>query len=238
MASATGIPENASPAPETEPLLGRPGDASQQEGKGLQYNLIIGTGIIAQAGIWILAALVWAAIFTHDLIFFSAHPLLNSAGILFLVQGILVVQPTSTPKQKSVGTTAHFVLNLVGFLALVVGLIIIEINKGNHERFTSAHGRLGLITYILIVIQALVGFAQYFIPSTVFGSVENGKKIYKYHRISGYLILLVALATICAATQTTLNENVLHIQLWAIIVASALVVVGVVPRIKKAKLGF
>ena len=56
MASATGIPENA-PAPnETEPLLGRPGDASQEEGKGLQYNFFIGTGTVAQAGIWIVSS--------------------------------------------------------------------------------------------------------------------------------------------------------------------------------------
>jgi len=41
MASATGIPENTLPT-EEEPLLGRPGDASQIEGRGLQYNLILG----------------------------------------------------------------------------------------------------------------------------------------------------------------------------------------------------
>lgn len=45
MASATGIPEQNHPTMESgeeEPLLGRPGDASQQEGKGLQFNLVIG----------------------------------------------------------------------------------------------------------------------------------------------------------------------------------------------------
>lgn len=193
---------------------------------------------MAQAGIWILTALVWSAIFMNDLILFSAHPLLNSAGILLLVQGILVLQPTHTPKQKTVGTNIHFAINFTGFLALIAGLIVIEVNKGNHARFTSIHGRIGLVTYILIVIQTLIGFAQYYIPTSVFGSVDNGKKIYKYHRISGYLILLMALATICAATETGFNKMALHIQLWAVIVASVLVVAGVAPRIKKAKLGF
>jgi cytochrome b-561 len=44
MASATGIPENVPgvEADETEPLLGRVGDASQQDGKPLFHNLIIG----------------------------------------------------------------------------------------------------------------------------------------------------------------------------------------------------
>jgi hypothetical protein len=43
MASATGIPEQrVATSTEDEPLLGRPGDASQQEGQGLQYNFVLG----------------------------------------------------------------------------------------------------------------------------------------------------------------------------------------------------
>ena len=48
MASATGIPdlavdrEDVEGVGEDEPLLGRAGDASQQEGRPLYYNLLIG----------------------------------------------------------------------------------------------------------------------------------------------------------------------------------------------------
>ena len=49
MASATGIPERVSrdseagrQASETEPLLGRPGDAVQSEDKPISQNLVIG----------------------------------------------------------------------------------------------------------------------------------------------------------------------------------------------------
>jgi len=48
----------------------------------------------------------------------------------------------------------------------------------------------------------------------------------------------MALATICAATQTPFNVSVLHIKLWAVIVAGILVLVGVIPRIKKNKMGW
>lgn len=239
MASATGIPEQNHAASEEEPLLGRPGDATQTS-HGLQYNFVIGTAIIAQAGIWILTALVWASVFMADqVIFFSYHPLVNSAGILLLTQAILVLQPTHTQKQKVNGTHTHFALNLVAVMALIAGLIIIEMNKASHPetRFTSAHGIMGLIIYILIFSQALVGFAQFYLPTQIFGSVDTAKAVYKYHRISGYIILVMALATICAATQTGFNANVLHIRLWAVIVASVLVLVGVVPRIKMTKLG-
>ncbi|MCJ1297763.1 hypothetical protein MMC08_000551 [Hypocenomyce scalaris] len=221
-----------------EPLLGRAGDASQQEGRGIQFNPVIGTAILAQAGIWILAATVWASIFIHPLMLFSAHPLLNSAGLLVTTQAILILQPTHTPKQKQQGTSIHAVLNGVSVLTLIAGLIIIEYNKISHggEHFESPHAILGLITYIFFIIQALVGIAQYYIP-TVFGSVDNAKAIYKYHRMSGYVLLVLAFATTAAATQTDYNKNVLHIQLWAVLVAEVIALVGVLPRIKKQKLG-
>ena len=245
---------------EDEPLLGRVGDASQPEGKPLLFNLVIGTAVIAQAGIWILTAIVWAAVFMKPLIFFSPHPvsaiedvpllddprtdqrlpvqLLNSAGVLLTTQAILVLQPTHTAKQKSQGTTVHSVLNGLGVDAMLAGLVIIEWNKISHggTHFRSLHAILGLITYILFVMQALVGIAQYYTPS-VFGSVSNAKKMYKYHRAGGYLALILSFATVAAATQTDYIRNVLHIKLWAVLVASGLVLVGILPRIKKRKLG-
>ena len=44
MASATGVPERNPAAQEEEPLLGGPGDATQQPGQGLQWNFVKGTG--------------------------------------------------------------------------------------------------------------------------------------------------------------------------------------------------
>lgn len=57
------------------------------------------------------------------------------------------------------------------------------------------------------------------------------------HRVSGYAIVILSLATICAATDTGFNQNVLHMKLWALIVASVLVLAGLMARIKKHKLG-
>jgi len=96
---------------------------------------------------------------------------------------------------------------------------------------------MGLITYIFMLIQAVVGVTQYFVPQ-LYGGVDNAKKIWKYHRMSGYVVFTLALGTVCAATQTDYNINVLGIQLWAVIVASVLTLAGVLPRIKKQKLGF
>ena len=100
----------------------------------------------------------------------------------------------------------------------------------------SSHAILGLITYIFLGIQALVGFTQYFVPK-LYGSVDKAKSLYKWHRISGYVILVLLLSTVAAATQTDYNKTTLDIKLWAVIISALLVLIGVVPRIKKQKLG-
>ncbi|KAK5117178.1 hypothetical protein LTR85_008946 [Meristemomyces frigidus] len=234
----TDAEQQAAPVGEEEPLLGGPGDA-KQETKPLYHNLILGTGVVAQAGVWILAAIVWGSVFSNDLILFSAHPLLNSAAVLFFVQAILILQPTHTAKQKKQGTFTHAALNDVAALTAIAGLVIIEYNKVSHKgaHFQSAHAILGLITYILVALQATVGITQYFLPG-VYGGVDNAKAVYKYHRAGGYLTLLVMLATVCAATQTDYNEKVLGMQLWAVVVAAVIIVLGVGARIKPSKFGW
>jgi hypothetical protein len=204
----------------------------------LLTSLYPGTAVIAQVGIILLAASVWASIFLHPLILFSAHPLLNSAGILVITQSILILQPTHTAQQKRQGTLTHAWLNNFGLEFLVAGLIVIEINKFSHNgtHFVSPHAILGLTTYILLALQTLVGFTQYFTPQ-LYGSVERAKSIYKWHRISGYVVLTLLLATVAAATQTDFNKTTLDIKLWAVLISAVLVLIGVFPRIKKQKLG-
>ncbi|KAF2877788.1 eukaryotic cytochrome b561-domain-containing protein [Massariosphaeria phaeospora] len=241
MASATGVPEHVHGGrgtSEEEPLLGLRGDASQKEGTPLYLNLWLGTAPIAQAGIWILAAIVWGAILSHKLIFFSAHPLLNSAGLLLATQAALILQPTHTPSQKRAGTLAHATLHLIALLSLISGLIVIELNKAGpgHEHFASPHAILGLLFYILIVLQALVGFTQYFTPG-LYGGVDKAKRVYKWHRAAGYVISTLGLATVCAASWTTYSLGVAHLQHWAVVLASVLVVVGLVPRVRLSKFG-
>ena len=120
----------------------------------------------------------------------------------------------------------------------MAGLVVIEYNKIAHNgaHFQSPHAILGLITYMFFIIQALIGITQYYTPS-LYGGIGNAKAIWKYHRMSGYLLLVLSFATVAAATQTDFNNNVLHLKLWAVIVASLLTLVGVIPRIKKQKLG-
>ena len=43
---------------EEEPLLGDQGDAQQQAGKPLYHNFVLGTGIVAQLGAWLVRFIV------------------------------------------------------------------------------------------------------------------------------------------------------------------------------------
>lgn len=89
---------------------------------------------------------------------------------------------------------------------------------------------------MLFAIQATVGLTQYYTPK-LYGSVDNAKSVYKYHRMSGYVLLVLSFVTVAAATQTEFNKMTLHIRLWAVVVASVIVLVGVLPRIRKGKFG-
>lgn len=81
-----------------------------------------------------------------------------------------------------------------------------------------------------------MGFTQYYTPA-LYGGVENAKSVWKYHRGSGYLVMTLGLATVCASSWTTYSLGVLHIQHWAVILVSVLTLVGIVPRIRLSKFG-
>ncbi|KAI0096494.1 eukaryotic cytochrome b561-domain-containing protein [Daldinia grandis] len=246
MASATGIPQHPpvdsdnGQQGDLEPLLGHPGDVSQRDNSPILKNLVIGTGVLAEAGGILLVASVWAAVFLNGpLILFSVHPLAQSLGLLVLIQSILVLQPTHTGAQKQVGQKIHAGLNFLGIVTFGVGVVSIEVNKfiNNGAHFHSVHGYLGVVASFWLLAQYLIGFTMFAVPK-LYGGEAQAKSIWKYHRSSGYVLLLFLAATVVSATQTDYNLNVLGLKRWATIVISLLIVVGVFPRIKKQKLGF
>lgn len=201
-----------------------------------------GTGWLAQGGAILLVALVWSSVFSNPPLIplFSPHPLLQSAGVLAVTEAILILQPTWTASEKLVGARAHAVLNLCSFTFFLAGIAIIEANKfkqGPGSHFHSVHGYLGVATGVLLLLQYALGFLMWGVPG-LFGGVDKARAVWKYHRMSGYLLLLLILATVISAVYTDFNVNVLDIKLWAVCVAIVLIVLGVYPRLHPRKFGF
>jgi cytochrome b-561 len=162
-----------------------------------------------------------------------------SLGLLLFVQSALVLQPTHTASQKLVGQRIHASLNTLAFLCVLAGFIVIQYNKGWDRRahFHSPHAYMGFVASILVLLQATVGVTMWATPKA-YGGEERAKRVWKYHRWSGYTILTLMLATVTAAARTPYVQGVLHIKFWAVLMLAILTLVGVVPRIQKRKLGF
>lgn len=124
-------------------------------------------------------------------------------------------------------------------MALATGFTIVEITvarmKGSH--FPSTHAICGLLTLILLVVQYVVGFTMWMTPS-LYGGDARAKSLYKYHRYSGYFILLMLLVTAVTATLTGYNKAVLGVGSWVTSLGALLIAIGVFSRIQKQKLGF
>ncbi|KAK4243737.1 hypothetical protein C7999DRAFT_44490 [Corynascus novoguineensis] len=228
------------PAPaESEPLLGRPGDAIQKPEASMLHNFFLGTGKLAQAGAILLLAIIWASVFSNPTLpLVSPHPLLQSLGVYTVLQAILILQPTNTPHTKFLGQRAHFFMHILSLSLFIAGTTIIEVNKSVNglAHFHSAHAYLGATTLALLLLQYLFGFTIWAVPA-VWGGEDAAKRLWKYHRWVGYAALLLLLATVAAAVETDYVRAALRIRLWAVLVAEALIVAGVFPRVHLRKLG-
>ncbi|CCG81725.1 Predicted protein [Taphrina deformans PYCC 5710] len=221
---------------ETETLLPRDTPVLQSPDAPLRLNIISGTAVLAQAGIWLTLLTVWYLTFSTPLILASYHPLANTVALVLLVNAILVLQPTQTGPQKREGAVAHSVLNGLALLSFVAAVVIIWSNKHVHgaPHFTSVHGKVGLVAAVLLGLQVLVGLVQYYLPNLL-GGEARAKGLYKWHRLAGYLLTALVLVNVTLGTQTPYFLGKLN-RLWVWIVFDVLIVAGLVPRIRPNKM--
>lgn len=210
------------------------------EQQSLSYNLLLGTAPLAQVGGLVLVVLVWTSAFMHSLIIFDGHPMLNSLAVLFAVQAILILQPTGMYNMVQKRRAAYLHATFVAFAAVcflaALGIVLWHKQHSHIPHFETIHSKFGIATYALIIMQALIGFTQLFIPQ-IYGGEENAKAMFKYHRTAGYVVVLPMIAvTLILATRTYYGGHVLNLKTWAAVLASVAIVAGIYPRIKIAKL--
>ncbi|CAI2178272.1 1097_t:CDS:2 [Funneliformis geosporum] len=200
------------------------------------FNMSFVFSLLVSVGALLFASTVWYITSTADYLFFIWHPTLMSLMLLMTTNGILVLQKAESRQEKVSSLNFHKALQSIGFLSVIGGFYVIITfkNMGNKEHFESPHGKFGLITFSLILIQTIAGSTLVNFPGVV-GGVVKAKAMYKYHRFSGYLLLAFIWLTALGGTQNAWVKAQFD-HLWVWLLATGMVFVGTVGRIKSNKL--
>ncbi|KAI9637237.1 uncharacterized protein MKK02DRAFT_24354 [Dioszegia hungarica] len=154
-------------------------------------------------GIALFLPLTWYLVFSQDLKalgWFAPHPLLQSLAITAFLLAIFPLQPP-TPSSSAV-RTSRFQLHqrwmyALALPALAVGTAAMWWNKHVHgaPHFTTWHSWFGAATVIWVLLQAALGSAASHFGGKLLGGPARAKKVYKYHRLSGYLLVAMLVGT-------------------------------------------
>ncbi|KAF8522158.1 hypothetical protein BU17DRAFT_75241 [Hysterangium stoloniferum] len=214
-------------------LEGRKGDT-------LGLGLVVGGSILLVAGTWI-------AILSNDpgsLGLFAFHPPLQTVAVALFACGILTLQPTSQPKTKQAGLNRHQLIILgFAFPCIAVGTLIIIWNKNIHDspHFVTWHATFGIIAIVWMLIQMFLGAASVWYGGALFGGGAKAKSIWKYHRLSGYLLYPFFLTTIAIgggwSSWTTANMATIA-RVFTFGIGPAAILTGLWSRARPSKMKF
>ncbi|WWC90874.1 uncharacterized protein L201_005811 [Kwoniella dendrophila CBS 6074] len=154
-------------------------------------------------GLGLVVATSWYLVFSGDLKamgWFAVHPPMQTLAITAFLLGITPLQPppsNSTIKERKFKSHQSIMLGFA-LPILAIGSLAMVYNKYLHgaKHFTTWHAKLGLISIIWVLTQATIGALSVWFNGKAFGGKENAKRVYKYHRLSGYLLVTLMLITI------------------------------------------
>ncbi|GAC99250.1 hypothetical protein PHSY_006850 [Pseudozyma hubeiensis SY62] len=200
-----------------------------------------------QAAALLFVAVVWSIVLTTmpitSLPLFGYHPLIQSFAILLLLQAIIVLQRTtpSQPSAKASAFTAHQYINLLLVLPLfTAGASIMWYlhDQPNSAHFISYHGILGTTVVCAAWVQAALGAASVWWKGKLVGGESKGKKLWKWHRLSGYVLVgLFLLTAALGVVETTWGKGKSGgLQKGIVVVALGLAGLALVVRLQRSKL--
>lgn len=200
-----------------------------------------------QASALFFVAVVWSIVLSTmsitSLPLFGYHPLIQSFTILLLLQAIVVLQRTTPQQQerKKQAFAAHQWINLLLVLPLfTVGASIMWYlhDQPSSAHFISYHGILGTTVVVAAWIQAALGAASVWWKGKLVGGESKGKALWKWHRLSGYvLVALFLLTAALGVVETTWGSGKSGVvQKGATLVALPLAGFALLIRMQKSKL--
>ncbi|KAH7921729.1 hypothetical protein BV22DRAFT_1132012 [Leucogyrophana mollusca] len=201
----------------------------------------------ALAGISVFVLCTWGIVLSNNptsLGLFPFHPILQSLALLCFTYGILTLQPTSQPKTKAAGLKRHQIAMIgVGFPCIVLGTLAIVYRKWSRaaDHFTTWHGIFGIAAVVWILFQVLLGGGSIWFGGALFGGSAKAKALWKYHRLSGYILFPLLLATAHlggAWSHWSESESTFAVRLVAYYIAPAVTLVGIYIRVRPSKMNF
>ncbi|KXN88278.1 hypothetical protein AN958_07737 [Leucoagaricus sp. SymC.cos] len=136
--------------------------------------------------------------------YFAYHLLLQPVALALFSYGtsfricILTLQPTSQPRTKAAGLERHQTsIFTLGFPVVTLGTLAVAYNKylRDYPHFKTWHAKLGLACMIWIFIQLCIGAGSTWSNGALFGGGARAKALWKYHRLSGYILFGLMLFT-------------------------------------------
>lgn len=198
-----------------------------------------------QASALLFVAVVWSIVLTTMSIksfpLFGYHPLIQSFTILLLLQAIVVLQRTapSHAEEKKQAFTAHQWINLLLVLPLfTAGASIMWYLHSPHNHFISYHGVLGTTVVAAAWIQAALGAASVWWKGKLVGGENRGKRLWKWHRLSGYVLVGLFLVTAAlGVVETTWGQGKSGVlQKTGVLVGLGLAGFALLIRVQRGKL--
>ncbi|KAI8142186.1 eukaryotic cytochrome b561-domain-containing protein [Fennellomyces sp. T-0311] len=172
---------------------------------------------------------------------FTWHPIFAVLFIVFTTEGVSLLQHTSTAEQKKKGLRWHATVQSFAYLFAIAAFVAIVYNKTIHnkDQFDSVHSQFGLTVFIYLLLQVIFGLTIAYVPN-LFGGVAKAKQLWKFHRMSGYLLLVLVWITalLGAHTDTMYNNLPKPGLVWGYYIALILVAVGIAGRVRFSKWGF
>lgn len=213
----------------------------------VQHENLSRRAVGVQASALLFVAVVWSVVLSTmsitSLPLFGYHPLIQSFSILLLLQAIVVLQRTSPsqPSEKKAAFTAHQWINLLLVLPLfTAGASIMWYlhDQPGSGHFLSYHGILGTAVVSAAWVQAALGAASVWWKGKLVGGENKGKALWRWHRLSGYVLVGLFLATAALGVIETTwgKKNSSPTAKLMVLVGLGLAAFALLIRVQKSKL--
>ncbi|KAG0298376.1 hypothetical protein BGZ96_000090 [Linnemannia gamsii] len=193
--------------------------------------------VVAQLGLFIYFGTLTGVLTKAPWVYpYSWHPIFMGLYGFVATEGILLLQPSETGKQRALSRTVHGVLLSLSFVCAIIGFWAIYDNKDRKkkEHFTSNHALLGCAAVFVFALQVLFGLSIAYAPKALYRRIGQAR-ITRIHRVAGYISIALLWGTLWLAVVTNWVKRNFN-QEWIFYLGMGMLAVGLVGQITPSRL--